>query len=97
MIDLKPAVGRIVVRQSIMRDEYFRRGGVITKLTHFSIFYKATENSPVVFTKRRTGIAAICDTQDEADKLLAFDREMRERRTLAKKQERLELKRRFGL
>ena len=97
MIDLKPAVGRIVVRQSIMRDEYFRRGGVIVRLTQFSIFYRAFEEAPVVNIKRRTGIAAICDTQDEVDKLLAFDREMRERRSLAKKQEQLELKRRFGL
>lgn len=96
MIDRKPAVGRILVRQSILRDEYFRPGGVIVRLTQFSIFYKAFEEAPVV-NITRTSAAAICDTQEEADKLLAFDREMRERRTLARKQEQLELKRRFGI
>ena len=96
MIDRKPTVGRILVQQSILRDEYFRGGGVIVRLTQFSIFYRAFEEAPVVNIKRGSA-AAICDTQDEADKLLAFDREMRERRSLAKKQEQLELKRRFGL
>ena len=95
MIDLKPAVGRIVVRQSLMRDEHFRRAGTIVKLTNYRVFYESIPGM-VVFMSRKN-IAAICDTQGEVDKLLAFDREMRERRTLAKKQEQLELKRRFGI
>lgn len=93
-IDRKPEVGRILVRKSIMRDEYFRAGGPIVRLTSYLIYYRPREGEAYV---SRRSVAAVCDTAAEVESLLAFDREMRERRHALLREQQVELKRRFGL
>lgn len=72
-IDKKPAVGRILVRESIFLGGFFREGGVITGIKGNRISYAGSDEGGI-----RGGyvykFAAVCDTPEEEARLLAFEK-----------------------
>lgn len=98
-IDRIPAVGRILVRNSILVGGFFRAGGRITRLTRDRVYYESMheeEKHHDTYVGVHN-VAAVCDTHDEVEKLLAFDQEMRDKQKLLARAQREDCKRRFGL
>jgi len=77
MIDKKPAVGRILFRTSPLWGGHFARCGVITRAGDKTVAYVRRKNAKpgMLYT---LSVAAVCDTEDEAATLEAFDRRARE-------------------
>lgn len=70
MIDKIPAVGRIVLRDSIFRGGFCAKAGKIVKVTKAGCSYS---DGRYGVTSLRN-IAAVCDTEAEEEALLAFDK-----------------------
>lgn len=76
MIDKKPAVGRILFRTSVRMHGHFQRYGTIVKVNPKSVAYaRAGWGKPRLLYLY--SIAAVCDTEDEAAALEAFDKRAR--------------------
>lgn len=82
-IDNKPAVGRIVLRDSYVRDSFCTLGGVITKISGSRIYYKDERGRESFCSK----FSAIVDTMEEQELLYLFNNACeKERRALRQTQ-----------
>jgi hypothetical protein len=76
MIDKKPAVGRILVLESNMRHGFFVKGGKILRLTNKSVVIEYPDwLSEEWGTRTVRTFAAVCDTEEEEARLLAFGKQ----------------------
>ena len=73
MIDRKPAVGRLVLRESHLLNGLVGRGGVITSLAKTRINYDHAHSFGPPTPKYITKFSFCCDTQEEYDALIALD------------------------
>ena len=71
MIDTKPAVGRILFTTSFYRHGHFRRVGRITKVTPKTVGYLNKHGGET--RSSALSVTAVCDTEEEAARLEAFD------------------------
>lgn len=78
MIDNIPAVGRILLRESILLNGFVRRGGVITKISGnricFTLQVKHLDGEIELINTYVTKVVAVCDTEEEAEMLLNFEK-----------------------
>lgn len=75
MIDLKPAVGRIVFGEPTMSDSFVGVYGRITRISGQRIVYQdATGRERFVYK-----VAAVCDTDAESLQILTFNEQARQR------------------
>lgn len=77
-IDRIPAVGRIVLRESIYLGGFCMGGGRIVKVTPKGVTYQDRRWPEKTISVRR--IAAVCDTEEEEAMLLAFENRCMEER-----------------
>ena len=81
MIDRKPAVGRLLLRESGLMHGFVGRGGVITKISGSRIYYQREHidgtDAGITYVSLYT---AICDTREEYDALLTFEKKCLEER-----------------
>lgn len=76
MIDKTAKVGRFLFTESMLRDGFFRRAGVITKISGKRIYYddhKDSELHTEKYIHERT-LMAVCDTDEEIHALTVFNR-----------------------
>lgn len=76
MIDKIPQIGRFLFRESMLRDGFFHRAGIITRIAGKRVYYNDRRESAVPderFIHVRS-VTAVCDTTDEIDVLTAFNR-----------------------
>lgn len=98
-IDRVPAVGRILVRESVLKGGFFRTGGRITRITRDRVYYDSVDELRQHHDTYvgHHNVCAVCDTEEEVERLLAFDKEMRDIQHQLARAQREDCKRRFGL
>lgn len=93
-------VGRILVRTSIFNDGFFHFGGIILTVTKLQVTYmpfpRYKGEEPKRSRLNHSGIAAICDSREEHDMMMAFEKEKREERRALVDRQRLECVAKFG-
>lgn len=74
MIDKKPAVGRIILLESNLRDGHFGKMGHITKVANKRIYFVSPKKEEDDTEKEQQTylFSAVCDTMEEAKMLQEF-------------------------